>query len=121
MNLFHGKPMQRLSKTSSSAARSWLFIAMYQRRKGRDLFDLYAGLTHGQYDADEIIQCYNRYMAFVVENPPTYKQFVNNMEAKLNDEEFLGDTMGLLRPELSFDPTAAYHIVKETLIDRLQK
>ena len=94
--------------------------ALYQRRKGRDLFDLYVGLTQGQYDADEIIQCYNRYMAFVVENPPTYKQFVNNMEAKLNDEEFLGDTMGLLRSELSFDPTAAYQIVKETLIDRLQ-
>jgi len=94
--------------------------ALYQRRKGRDLFDLYLGLTQGQYDADEIIQCYNRYMAFVIENPPTYKQFVNNMEAKLNDEEFLGDTMGLLRPELSFDPTAAYQIVKETLIDRLQ-
>ena len=94
--------------------------ALYQRRKGRDLFDLYVGLTQGQYDADEIIQCYNRYMAFGVENSPTYKQFVNNMEAKLNDEEFLGDTMGLLRPELSFDPTAAYQIVKETLIDRLQ-
>ena len=94
--------------------------ALYQRRKGRDLFDLYVGLTQGQYDADEIIQCYNRYMAFAVENSPTYKQFVNNMEAKLNDEEFLGDTMGLLRPELSFDPTAAYQIVKETLIDRLQ-
>lgn len=94
--------------------------ALYQRRKGRDLFDLYVGLTQGQYDADEIIQCYIRYMAFVVENSPTYKQFVNNMEAKLNDEEFLGDTMGLLRPELSFDPTTAYQIVKETLIDRLQ-
>ena len=94
--------------------------ALYQRRKGRDLFDLYVGLTQGQYDADEIIQCYNRYMAFVVENPPTYKQFVNNMEAKLNDEEFLGDTMGLLRPELSFDPITAYQVVKETLIDRLQ-
>ena len=94
--------------------------ALYQRRKGRDLFDLYVGLTQGQYDADEIIQCYNRYMAFVVENPPTYKQFVNNMEAKLNDEEFLGDTMGLLRPELSFDPMTAYQVVKETLIDRLQ-
>ena len=95
--------------------------ALYQRRKGRDLFDLYVGLTQGQYDADEIIQCYNRYMAFVVENPPTYKQFVNNMEAKLNDEEFLGDTMGLLRAELSFDPLTAYQVVKETLIDRLQK
>lgn len=94
--------------------------ALYQRRKGRDLFDLYVGLTKGQFDADEIIQCYNRYMAFTVENPPTYKQFVNNMEAKMTDEEFLGDTMGLLRPEFSFDPTVAYQVVKETLIDRLQ-
>ena len=92
--------------------------ALYQRRKGRDLFDLYVGLTKGQFDADEIIQCYNRYMAFTVENLPTYKQFVNNMEAKMTDEEFLGDTMGLLRPEMSFEPLASYQLVKETLIDR---
>lgn len=94
--------------------------ALYQRRKGRDLFDLYVGLTEGQYDAEEIIQCYHRYMAFTVENPPTYKQFVNNMEAKLNDAEFLGDTEGLLRPEKAFDPSVAYQVVKEVLIDRLQ-
>ena len=94
--------------------------ALYQRRKGRDLFDLYVGLTEGQYDAEEIIQCYNRYMAFTVENPPTYKQFVNNMEAKLNDAEFLGDTEGLLRPEKIFDPAVDYQLVKEVLIDRLQ-
>lgn len=62
----------------------------------------------------------NRYMAFTVENPPTYKQFVNNMEAKMTDEEFLGDTMGLLRPEMSFEPLASYQLVKGTLIDRLQ-
>ena len=94
--------------------------ALYQRRKGRDLFDLYVGLTKGQFDPDEIIQCYNRYMAFTVENPPTYKQFVNNMEDKMSDEEFLGDTMGLLRPEMSFEPLSSYQLVKETLIDRLQ-
>lgn len=94
--------------------------ALYQRRKGRDLFDLYVGLTKGQFDADEIIQCYNRYMAFTVENLPTYKQFVNNVEAKMTDEEFLGDTMGLLRPEMSFEPLSSYQLVKETLIDRLQ-
>lgn len=95
--------------------------ALYQRRKGRDLFDLYVGLTEGQYDAEEIIHCYNQYMIFTVENPPTYKQFVNNMEAKLNDTEFLGDTEGLLRPEKTFDPDSAYQLVKEELIDRLQK
>ena len=54
-------------------------------------------------------------------SPPTYKQFVNNMEAKMIDEEFLGDTMGLLRPERNFDPIVAYQLVKEELIDRLQK
>lgn len=95
--------------------------ALYQRRKGRDLFDLYVGLTEGQYNADEIIQCYNQYMTFTVEKSPTYKQFVNNMEAKLHDAEFLGDTIGILRPESSFDPMVAYEVVKELLIDRLQK
>lgn len=95
--------------------------ALYQRKKGRDLFDLYMGLTGGQYDADEIIQCYNRYMAFVVERPPTYKQFVNNMEMKMNDLEFLGDTIGLIRPEMAYDPLTAYQLVQESLIERLQK
>ena len=95
--------------------------ALYQRKKGRDLFDLYVGLTKGQYNADEIIQCYNRYMAFVVGKPPTYKQFVNNMETKINDEEFLGDTIGLIRSEIAYDPVTAYQLVKETLIEKLQK
>ena len=95
--------------------------ALYQRKKGRDLFDLYVGLTEGQCNAEEIIQCYNRYMAFVVEKPPTHKQFVNNMEIKMNDTEFLGDTIGLIRPEIAYDPVAAYQLVKGTLIDRLQE
>jgi len=95
--------------------------ALYQRKKGRDLFDLYIGLTEGRYNADEIIQCYNRYMAFVVEQPPTYKQFVNNMETKMTDMEFLGDTIGLIRPEMKYDPVTAYQLVKEMLIDKLQK
>ena len=94
--------------------------ALYQRKKGRDLFDLYVGLTEGQYNADEIVQCYNRYMAFVVDKPPTYKQFVNNMETKINDEEFLGDTIGLIRSEITYDPVAAYQFVKKTLFERLQ-
>ena len=93
--------------------------ALYQRKKGRDLFDLYVGLTEGQCDADEIIQCYNRYMAFVVDKPPTYKQFVNNMETKMTDLEFLGDTIGLIRSDKAYDPKVAYQLVKEALIDRL--
>ena len=94
--------------------------ALYQRKKGRDLFDLYVGLTAGQYNADEILQCYKRYMSFVVEKPPTYKQFLNNIEMKMTDLEFLGDTTGLIHSEMAYDPVAAYQLVKETLIDGLQ-
>lgn len=94
--------------------------ALYQRKKGRDLFDLYIALKNGSFNAEEIIQCYRRYIAFSVEKPPTYKQFVNNMETKMSDPEFLGDTVGLIRPDLAYNPEDAYQFVKETLIDRLQ-
>lgn len=93
--------------------------ALYQRKKGRDLFDLYMALARGGYEAAEIVKCYKEYISFVVEKPPTHKQFVNNMELKMQDPEFLGDTKNLLRPELHYDPQTAYLRVKEELIDLL--
>lgn len=93
--------------------------ALYQRKKGRDLFDLYTALAHGNCNADEIVQCYKKYISFVVEKPPTHKQFVNNIELKMQDPDFLGDTKNLIRPELDYHPQEAYAIVKEQLIDKL--
>jgi hypothetical protein len=59
-------------------------------------------------------------MEFVVEKAPTYKQFVANMEAKLVDPEFIGDTEILLRSDADkFDATLAYDLVKNTFIDRM--
>ena len=95
--------------------------ALYQRKKGRDLFDLYVALTEAEVDTSEILQCYNRYMAFSVQQPPTYKQFVANMEAKMADPDFLGDTRVFLRPERPFDPQAGYEAVRAQLIDGLKK
>ena len=55
-----------------------------------------------------------------VEKAPTYKQFVANMEAKLVDPEFIGDTEILLRSDADkFDATLAYDLVKNTFIDRM--
>ena len=95
--------------------------ALYQRKKGRDLFDLYVALTEAEENTSEILQCYNRYMAFSVQQPPTYKQFVANMEAKMADSDFLGDTRVFLRPERQFDPQAGYEAVRAQLIDGLKK
>lgn len=67
------------------------------------------------------IRCYHRYMDFTSGQPPTYKQFIINMEEKMSDPDFLGDSQLLIRPEIRFDPVVAYHVVREKLIDRLMK
>ena len=94
--------------------------ALYQRKKGRDLFDLQVALDKGSVDAQMVMECYNRYMEFSVEKTPSYKQFMQNMELKMQDPEFLNDTELLLRPESDkFDPERAFKMVLETFIERL--
>lgn len=93
--------------------------ALYQRKKGRDLFDLWYALTHAKVNDAVILQCYERYMSFVVEHIPTYKEFVLNMEEKMNDEEFLTDMNLLLYPDMAYNPKEAYLMVKNRLIDKL--
>lgn len=95
--------------------------ALYQRKKGRDLFDLYVALTEAEVSPEEIMECYHRYMAFTVQQPPTYKQFIANMEGKMADVDFLEDTAQLIRPDWTFNPREGYELVKAMLIDRLKK
>ncbi len=94
--------------------------ALYQRKKGGDLFDMQVALDHGNINVEKTLECYSKYMDFVVEKAPTYKQFVQNMELKLQDSEFLDDTDILLRAGADkFDPQRAYAMVKEAFIDKL--
>ncbi len=94
--------------------------ALYQRKKGRDLFDLYIALQRKDVDVEKVLQCYKKYMEFVVGKAPSYKQFVNNMEEKMQDPEFLEDTSMLLCPEIKFSPVEAYSLVYKTFIDRME-
>jgi predicted nucleotidyltransferase component of viral defense system len=93
--------------------------ALYQRRKGRDLFDLYKALLTQNVNIENIIYCYRKYIGFVVNNPPTQKEYLQNMELKMQDEEFLGDTAMLLRPDEKFNPGEAWELVRKTLIEKL--
>ena len=95
--------------------------ALYQRRKGRDLYDLYKALTLSDINIDQVLTCYQKYMEFVVDHVPTYKEFIVNMEDKMQDDEFLGDTRQLLRPDEEFNPQDGYEVVRTLLIDRLQR
>ena len=96
--------------------------ALYQRKKGRDLFDMYKAISQ-DINIERIIQCYKRYMDFVVDAPPTYKQFILNMESKIQDPEFIGDTQNLLRAGEKFEEEEtlqAYEVVREMFIERLR-
>lgn len=93
--------------------------ALYQRRKGRDLFDLYVALAHPDINIDEILRCYHRYISFSVAQPPTRKQFILNIEEKLQDSEFTGDTEILLAPHIEVDAVTMYRTVERAIIVNL--
>ena len=94
--------------------------ALYQRRKGRDLYDLYKALIKvPELNKNEIIQCYHEYMKFVVAYPPSQKQYLQNMEAKMRDPEFLGDIAALIRPDENYNQKVAYELIKTELLERL--
>lgn len=93
--------------------------ALYQRKKGRDLFDLNYALSNLNLDTDKIVKCYKEYMAVSVDNPPTQRQFHLNMEQKLEDPDFHGDIYALLLPGLKYDQNEAYELVKTELIEKI--
>ena len=50
---------------------------------------------------------------------PLQKSYLKNLEDKMNDPEFLGDTTALLRPDEIYDPYDGFRLVKTELIDRM--
>lgn len=94
--------------------------ALYQRRKGRDLYDMYKALTLvPALDKANMLHSYHEYMKFSVDEPPTQKVFLQNMEAKMKDDQFLGDISGLIRPSENYDHQTAYELVRTELIEKL--
>ena len=71
--------------------------ALYQRKKGRDLFDLDYSRLNMELDMDKIIECFKAYMKFSVDHIPTQRQFMLNIEEKEQDQFFLMDMDGLIR------------------------
>ncbi|MGN6394833.1 MAG: nucleotidyl transferase AbiEii/AbiGii toxin family protein [Mucilaginibacter sp.] len=92
--------------------------ALYQRRKGRDLFDMWFALIQGKVDPGAVIEAWNFYME-KEDNSVTQNEFLENIEKKIADQDFLGDMEGLLRPGLSYKITEAYEFVKKELLEKI--
>ena len=93
--------------------------ALYQRKKGRDLFDIYKALENENLNTNNVIKCYQKYISFSDGESPSQAVYLANVEEKLQEEIFLNDTQALLRPSLDFNPQDAYKIVKKELIEKM--
>jgi predicted nucleotidyltransferase component of viral defense system len=93
--------------------------ALYQRKKGRDLFDMYWALKNLDIDTEKVIHCYKVHIENAVDKPPTQKQFLANMNLKMSDREFLGDIRLVLKQGIEYDNAAAWELVREKLVERI--
>ena len=92
--------------------------ALYQRKKGRDLFDLYYALANLELDIDKIIECFHAYMQEEENKAPTAREFELNLEEKMHDDEFTGDITALLRPKIEYDQENALRMLTKKIIRR---
>src|SRR3989338_2377446 len=93
--------------------------ALYQRKKGRDLFDLFTVLnTNPSLNCQHIIDCFHIYMKH--ENLYISKaEYQMNIAEKLEDEIFLKDITPFLRLGHVYDSIEAYTLMEEKLIHLL--
>ena len=92
--------------------------ALYQRRKGRDLFDLAVALADGRSEPRRIVRTFRSYME-AENHPVTRAMFEQNLDGKLRDPGFGADMSGLLSAGREWDATAAARVVGEKLLARL--
>jgi len=91
--------------------------ALYQRSKGRDLFDLDYSRQNIDLDFEQIIYCFKEYTSFATGNrPPSRKEILLNIEEKENKAEFAGDMEALLRPEIKYNQNEAFNWLKTELL-----
>ena len=95
--------------------------ALYQRSKGRDLFDLDYARRNMDINVDEILQCFYRYIEFATEKkPPSKNEFLQNIKAKEKDKDFTGGMEALLRPEIEYNQQDAFEWLKAEVIEKMK-
>lgn len=95
--------------------------ALFQRKKGRDLFDLGIALEDDSVDAVALIACFEEYMARSGRNV-SRAQFEENLLAKLAQPEFTADLPVILSAEAlpGFNVHRTGNLVMSKLIARLK-
>ena len=91
--------------------------ALYQRSKGRDLYDQYQALSKVPHlDKKKLIRCYKEYMLYANGTLPQAEVYLNNIASKIKNPEFIGDVVALIRPEEDWQVEQAYKLLMEELL-----
>ena len=89
--------------------------ALYQRRKGRDLFDLWYVLRRKAMDVDQIINIFQKYCAndgLIISK----ELFQKNLELKKLNKDFQSDMKVLLSHQTYWDFDEAFNFVQNNII-----
>ncbi len=92
--------------------------ALYQRKKGRDLYDLLIALQSGTADSDRIVECFQRYLGHE-DVTVSRAQYEANLAMKLKSDAFLEDIRPLIPAGIPYDPLLAAEFVGRELISKL--
>jgi predicted nucleotidyltransferase component of viral defense system len=92
--------------------------ALYQLKKGRDLYDLWIALRSSEPDCSRIVECFQSYMER--EGATVSRaEFEANLVVKLKSDAFLEDIQLLIPADVEYDPVIAMETVQEELIAKL--
>jgi len=92
--------------------------ALYQRKKGRDLFDLHFASRRAHVDAGRVVECFRHYLAREG-GSVTRAEFELNLERKLTDSTFLSDLGPLIAPGIIWSPAEAADYIRRELLPLL--
>jgi predicted nucleotidyltransferase component of viral defense system len=91
--------------------------ALFQRRRGRDLFDLYRAMTMTGvgFEASAVIESFCHYLK-QEETRANRSEFTALLDAYLEDPGFLSDMDDLLRQGIKYSPIEAGRAIQKTLL-----
>lgn len=120
---FRGKPLQgTLVSYNINEMLATKMRALFQRRRGRDLFDLYWALTSQAARpviVDEVVDAFQHYMRGEDTRVPR-AEFVTHLRSCLADRAgFCTDMIPLLRGGVKYDPAEAALHVETHVLSRL--
>jgi predicted nucleotidyltransferase component of viral defense system len=93
--------------------------ALYQRRKGRDLFDLWYIAAHTNLNIDDVVSIFLQYCLRNNE-PITRINFEQNLQHKKLHQDFKSDILPLLIPQIDWNFEKAMQLVEYLYIKKIK-